>query len=389
MTQSVTPTGTTTSPRRRYWSLAVALVAVALVAALVWREDIVEAVTPEPRAEAGQVFQVYTTQVPGDAEIVTLPTAQLGIHLGEPVQQLPADAAGASEDAGPLLAPEGGAYLPVVIGTESMVPSAWMPGAEQVLPEVVIESGGQRFDLSSQVARVLPARSTGLLVPILPVLGVYLAVDGPGSDATVTVTFDGESQTLRADGTLEAGRFETIDPSVEPRSSGCERGEQPLDGLVTYIPEDSGVFFYGSPYDRGLGNCFLNGIDTEPWVAGLGWAPEGSRWLTMGLRLDIADDQLVDADDRSVQWEIVDDESGEVRARTGGEDATVFATATAQDWGMQADPWSSEWVIVVPIPEDAERPHAELQYDLPVQRPDSGEPGSVTATWQVEVPVGP
>ncbi|MFC7405320.1 hypothetical protein [Georgenia alba] len=322
----------------------------------------------EELADAGDVVAVPANLVTGEPTELLLPLAGLRVVVGDPVTVAPDHwiGDGDAEDRPPP-PPRGGSYLPVSIETfmPQTLHATLLPGADQVEPGLVVEAAGTRFDLTDELERSFGADGT----LVLEERGFYLAVDDEPDGAAITVSFDGESQTLRPDGTLEDGRFAVLGEPAPARQHDC--------GPPT-LPD--GVHVDPSLPPDGRYTCRVSTPATLPWVGGLGWAPEGSTWLVLSLVLEPA-------------WRLRGPGGVELHPQIGAEDeppptVTVGGTEATNVHRLNDaagthtirhvdDPWRAVHLVR----EDAPMPELSVTYPTPFADPSLDVP----ATWTLDL----
>jgi hypothetical protein len=146
--------------------------------------------------------------------------------------------------------------------TEDAVPVDRTPDATFEDPVFAVEAGGEAWELEA-----LSGWADG--VGVRPgARRQYVAVPDDAEEVTVTMTYDGVTQTVdAATGDVSVGEAAPLyDPPFPAPGGPC--GDQ--------------LWSTGARALAGAGNtCFVLGSATRPYVAGLGWATEGSRWLVV------------------------------------------------------------------------------------------------------------
>lgn len=235
--------------------LLIVLVPLLLVAALVgggvWlsqRED------PEAVAAGTLVQQRVDGLLVGRSTDVRVPWGRLQVTITEPLDSV--------ETAGRTLR---GSFLGIQVelrDTEDAVPVDRTPDATFEDPVFAVEADGETWELEA-----LSGWVDG--VDVRPgARRQYVAVPGDAEEVTVTMTYDGVTQTIdAATADVSVGEAAPLYDAPFPAPGGpC--GDQ--------------LWSTGAAALDGAGStCFVLGSATRPYVAGLGWAPQGSRWLVV------------------------------------------------------------------------------------------------------------
>lgn len=240
------------------WKRTVLLGAVLLplVAGLVWfvQSD------HRPRAEAGQLVERSDDEIDGRTASVAVPWGRLSLTVGAPVRELPAGDLGPAE----LRPPRGGSFVAISgdVAMDKLIPLPRTMAAEVLAPEIVLLADGRRYRVDGIVmvaapVNLSPGRRTG-----------YLAVKGTPNDLRLEVGYDGQRRIVDLDGGPgEPGRFAALDRvSSSYRERDCGRAIWP-------------ARFSAGRYARM--KCRITWAQRMPYVAGLGWAPEGKAWLVV------------------------------------------------------------------------------------------------------------
>ncbi len=137
----------------------------------------------------GDTVQGPTT-VDGTAYEFRVPSGGITVTIGEPVDSV--DSASGDEAS----APDGGALLPVSWALDRQRPLP-VTGFDQEA-KIAIETDGETVDV--------------VTIPDTPVSSdaVYVAVPGDGTDVTASVTYDGVTQVIGADGERDGGIAEAL-----------------------------------------------------------------------------------------------------------------------------------------------------------------------------------
>ncbi|MFC7405322.1 hypothetical protein [Georgenia alba] len=350
----------TGTSRGRTTTVVVLVVLVPLVAALAWWQPWVE------RAEPGQVFDVASgsaevSEALGDRVELVLPSgATVDAEVGRRQERLP-------EHAGDEAPPRGGSFLPISVG----------------LPLEPHLTTGQ-LDVPDGGTPSLEVRVTAGDVPVpVPRDGqlYYVAVAGASGGASVTVTFDGESQTAIWDGagrvSVDAGRFAEVTPDVELEAweddLDHDCGEPELDGTYHRV-EDGGPAVLA---------CRLAEVYRTPWVNRLGWAPDGQVWAVGHVDFHALSAQLerrngARTEAVTLDWDAVEGtDTPPPEVRVAGADAAAFAT---RDDELNADS-DLPWRFVAAVDAAQPLPEAEITYGFPIMGAGGDRDGYLRATW--------
>ncbi|HEY1134502.1 MAG TPA: hypothetical protein VGE77_07980 [Nocardioides sp.] len=275
--------------RRR--TTAVAALVLLLVAGLVLAVVLVQR-DDRPTARVGHVVAA-TFDLPGadgvperaGAASLTLPGGDLEVVVGARSEVIDADAEQQS-----VPPPDGGAYLPVAWRwTSSTVrwDLAGLPGEPASVvadraPDVTLTlvQDGVRYPLQAPAPLSVNGGDDDRWFPV--------AVGG-SEDVALVVAFDGEEQVLDVTGSgIRAG-----DPGRFAAYEGYEREpDRARDDVATLIPADLGAGLAttfdgeGTPASPGDGTLVVQTVSPEPYVTGLGWAPDGETWLVLPLAVD-------------------------------------------------------------------------------------------------------
>ncbi|MCW2793074.1 MAG: hypothetical protein JWO76_2172 [Nocardioides sp.] len=297
--------------------------------------------TPSPaQAQAGLVSEAAAA-VSGTAAAVVVPTGELTVHVGTPVDSVPADQTARLE---PVRAPEGGSVLPIGMSfDQGAAPLGGVLAFPAVATQVSVRACGRDYSVGD--AYVVGADG-GSISP-LGAPGYFVTLPcAPRSDVVVVVSYDGVDQTVDArTGDVAPGRAGTIGalgtdfaPSVD-----CPTDDWNLDagGL-----EEAHV------------DCAVSAVYRTPYLPGKGWADEGQQWVVA----DVAEIRLLDASVAGGDGATTD------LAVTALEDAsTLDGVDATQALVQQPDPRTyvagGTWVFAVP--KDSSAPVAvDLVYRL-------------------------
>ena len=190
----------------------------------------------------------------GRSTDVRVPWGRLQVTVTEPLDSV-------ETDTGTLR----GSFVGIQVelrDTEDSVPVDRAPGASLEDPVFGLEADGETWEL--------PALS-GWVDGIEVAPGArreYVALPADAEKVTVTMTYDGVTQTIdAATADVSVGDAAPLYDAPSP-SPGGPCGDQ------LWSPGAAALDGAGSA-------CFVLGSATHPYVAGLGWAPEGSRWLVV------------------------------------------------------------------------------------------------------------
>lgn len=357
----------------------VLVVALVIVAALVGIGPFAPAPTP---ARVGQVVDTGAwnpDEVPDDiaeAEI-GLPPGDLVLRVGKPRTELPTLAG--SEQAG-VAKPDGGTFVPV----------SWRWSAPSIRPDV----NPNLNESPSIVAAPPPQPTLGIEVDdeVLP-----LSVDVPASplvdpDSTwFYVAVDGDEQT-----------FVVGYDSVEVRVTGSEDGlevDGAPQGYEDYQRDRSGdnpaIAEFAPVLDpvatlQGSEPALQMSVRSgsrEPYVGGLGWAPEGTTWVALTFDLSPAD--LVRRGEEvwrleTSEWIAFDEV-----------DLTLTAGGVALDVARRPLPslgghLGGPTLAVVQVPQGLEELDLTATATMParsVEPEGAPDPGEISLSWSGQVPI--
>lgn len=193
-----------------------------------------------------------TVDLSGSEVEVVLPSGQLTITVTEPRDVVPAADA---DDRSEHEAPEGQAYVGLGWAQSGVAP-AFGPILHGSVPRpasVVVRAGGETVD----VLEIDTQEGSGG--------GAWVLVPEGLSGAVAEITYDGLTQTVDlADATLDAGGAAGL-YDIQLLPTACsDAGES--GPVLTYSID-----------------CTTSAATATPYVAGRGWAPEGSTWLVLDL----------------------------------------------------------------------------------------------------------
>lgn len=312
--------------------LLIVLVPVLLVAALAgggfWLSQ-----REEPATEAGTlVEQPVDGVLVGRSTDVRVPWGRLQVTITEPVDSV-------EGDAGMLR----GSFIGVQVelrDTEDAVPVDRTPDASFEDPVFGIEADGEAWEL--------PALS-GWVDGVEVEPGArrqYVAVPDDAEEVIVTMDYDGVTQTIDA-ATADVGIGEAAPLYDAPfPAPGGPCGDQLWSTGATAIDGE------GS-------SCFVLGSATRPYVAGLGWAPEGSRWLVV----TVVPGMPTGFETRRGTVEVEPSDVATSYVLGFAEPVEVWAANDLLTDPTQADPRDPQ-VVVFEVPEDREPGQLDIRSRL-------------------------
>ncbi|HEY1134504.1 MAG TPA: hypothetical protein VGE77_07990 [Nocardioides sp.] len=365
-------------PRRQVVLVAAgtALVALLVVAFLVL-DPFVDGPTP---ARVGQVVTTgawNSDDAPReDAEVtVALPPGDVVLRVGEPRDALP-DVAGLEQ--GGVPAPDGGAFVPV----------RWEWGARSVRTDV-----GAQPDAPPGVGLdAAPAPELGLLVDGEV---VALPIGTPGRGGLETWSF------VATDGEAEQTwvvRYDGVEVRITGSSAGLEVGDAgSTAGYEDYVRDRSGeqpttvlpVATTPASEPRGSSDApltmIVGGATREPYVTGLGWAPDGTTWVVLTLRIEgafetQAGDVVYGLDD--LRWRTFDEVT-----LTVGADGEELPAPTRSPYHLY-EVYAPFVLAVVEVPTGVTTVTLDARATMPVRyaEPESAAaPDALELRWSGEV----
>ncbi|KQY56567.1 hypothetical protein [Nocardioides sp. Root140] len=345
----------------KVWLAVCLVVLVAIVGTIWWTNRDTRA-----RAEVGQVLPMAPDDVTPDSVPLALPWAIARLRLGDPVDDLPATKLASTPDVRP---PEGGSFVPVVVELRAegvrAVPTTKV-GATFPVPELTLVADGAEYPLTGFGDGLQPR--DGL---VLGPRTVYVAVDGTPEELSLRVAVDGETQTVGADGDLEAGRFAPLYDAAAP---GKEfRGDC---GPAMWAP--------GFSSEGDEPTCRLLVPLRVPYAAGLGWAPEGKEWFVAGVAWRRP--ARVGFQAPAGRLVYTADSLGRATLRIDGQEpaATYFLNETAG--GAAIHDVDDPLVAVLAVPEGGDEEHVvDVAGRWPVSVLGEGSPDELTArlSWKI------
>lgn len=266
------------SSRRSRWSLlatvavvtaAVLGLALAIVVGSHLREDL-------PRAEPGDILvPPVAADISSRAGTVSLPWQPMSLTVGEPTDELPE----ALSDRALVAPPEDGSLVPVDF-QPAKVKGGPPPFVSQGTPwqakaEVVLTADGKEYPLDGPDGLGVSA-----VAPQAPInVSRWVAVEGRPTDVAVTVTVDGQQQTVDTDGDVERGKA----AQLRSLPSALELAQEQPNSCGT--PEQRGSSTARIAHSD-LPECELAGSLRMPFVDGLGWAAKGKEYLVVQVTTD-------------------------------------------------------------------------------------------------------
>lgn len=248
--------------------------------------------------DAGDTLAARTPSVvEGTDTFVQLPGGRLDLTIGAPVDHLDAGDLGEGEDAE---APDGGGFVGLSWQYDggAGVPT-WHKAVlvgDDVAPEITLLAGGERYPLGSSEAGAPEA--------------MFVAVED--ADAiSVEVAFDGVAQTVTAAGDRDPGAAEPLYGAAGTRPTLNDCAEQEFDSGATVELTCSAE------------------VTTLPYVADLGWAPDGRTWALVRLETSVSS---VRAAGTTYDVTSTDDAS-----TLDGANAALTLTGTVTDPGTGSD----------------------------------------------------
>lgn len=252
-------TTTTGSARRRATpTILFGVVVVLICGASIWffgRDD-------RPRAEAGQLVDPESgVVVTGRSTTVAIPWGRLVITAGQPVEELPTKSLMPPD----LRAPRGGSFVGLTVNADAkqLLPLPRTLTGDVLAPGLVLVADGRRYPVEGLVQ---VAKSRGNLAP--GERSGFVAVKGTPTDLKLEVEYDGRRQTVDLNGGPgEPGRFAELDRVT-----------------MRYAERDCGRATWPARFGNALETvprCRITWAQRMPYVAGLGWAPDGKTWLVV------------------------------------------------------------------------------------------------------------
>lgn len=288
----------------------------------------------------------------GRSTDVRVPWGRLQVTLTEPVDSV--------EDDGRTLE---GRFLGIQVelrDTEDAVPVDRLPDASLVDPEFTLVADNESWELPALAgwadgAQVDPGARRQ-----------YVAVPEDAEEVTLEMTYDGVTQTVdAATADVTTGDAAPLYDAPFP-APGAPCGDQ--------------LWSTGASAVEGAASgCFVRSAATRPYVAGLGWAPSGSRWLVV---------TVVPGAPR-----VFEGRRGTYEARPSAIETTyalgfrepvrVFAANDLLPDGTDPDPLDPQ-VVVFEVPEDRETGQLDIRTRLEGRLQDGagrgarGRPGART-----------
>jgi hypothetical protein len=258
--------------RRQGVTVVAVCVAAALVVGLVWwfaRDD-------RPRAEAGEeVAAADGTGVSGFTSDLRLPSGAYEVTVGEAREELPDGCC--ADDPAATRAPEDGSFVGVEVSSDDDVrlgdPVA-VPGAELPAPTftLLVDTGDGGAPKEYPVASINDGWSTRSPLDIDLRTYVALGQVPDVDDLAVRVDYDGVAQVITPDrAAVDSGDAAAlyVPDRAAPTPQSCGSVVPPAG---TYVAQ---------PRPR----CTYTTRDV-PYVAGLGWAENGTEWRVVSTGVD-------------------------------------------------------------------------------------------------------
>lgn len=326
------------------------------------------------------------------AASVALPGGDLEVAVAARTDVL--DAAAEQQAVPP---PEGGAYLPVAwrwTTTSDRWDLAALPGAP---PSVVAEPAPEVTLTLVQDGIRYPLRAPAPLLPSSEEDRWFPVAVAASDDVSLVVGFDGEEQVVQvgADGPVngDPGRLAAYD-GYERAPDRSERSDE----VAAMVPPDLGgglATTYagdGTPDSPGDGVLVVRTVSAEPYVTGLGWAPEGETWLVLPLAVDFfgAVRSPVGLAGVPNDWNLYA-ASPDVRVGVDGATPTPVVVLTPPVGNVLSP--GTAGVAVALVPEDTAGVTLQASAEIVELRPYDGLgradfPDPVTVTWEAGLPVG-
>lgn len=244
------------------WGVVV-LVAALLVLGLSWHAID----RPHKGVAAGFVQNTGVTIPTAHHATLLLPWGQLSLATSTPRTRLP-HAVAEGDVGGDIRPPSGGRFVGV----------RWNPGGDKDQVSVVplslspargantlvsLVTGGHSYPLAPELRHSYCPPTSVCLGPYSD-NAAWLAVDGAATDVSISVTFDGVTQTVdMSNGKVDRGRAQGLSASSTRR---------PACGTPTW---QRGF--------RGDKARCAAAVTRSPWVSGLGWASAGHEWVVAAV----------------------------------------------------------------------------------------------------------
>lgn len=325
--------------------------------------------------EDGETVELTTSMHSGTTHEVRLPTASVGIRVGEPVDDVDTDAVDlpvspedrASLPDGPVRPGDDGALLPVTWEVQRGDPvetssdeDTLKPADEDRTPMTIrVVAGDQEIELVDRhVHSAVTDSRKSLLVPV--------DEEVTASEITVEVTYDGLTQVLEPEtGDVDAGAAAPLYEGRAPTfDTDCPEGNCRLEP-----PADS-----PRRPSRDHAEVTPEELTLSPYDAKLGWAAEGTVWAAATFQVQDTASFL--------------DEEGDLRGP--GRSPTVTARLDGIDTERLTTTGGSlltEHRATFPVEVDA-TPH-ELVIEQKRTLEGSESPRTVTLCEELEVDPGP
>lgn len=260
------------APTRR-WTPAwiVAAVALLLVLLVAVGTQVLAAGSPAPEARSGQTIE-QGGDYDGSSVDVELPFATMGLTIGEPRATLLDD-----PDGTVLRPPPDGSFVPLTWGFDDdasrlrPIPVAG-PGVDIADVELAVVVDGERYPVRVDGARTIGIAPRGGAL-LLGDSTVQVAVPGDPEVFDVVVTYDGQEQVV----TYGRGEAVVTDEGAFAPYRDLPQTEREVK-VPAQLPDGFRVRSGG-----GRGGLTVHWVARLPYIAGLGWAPDGRAWFVVTL----------------------------------------------------------------------------------------------------------
>lgn len=311
-----------------------------------------------PTTEAGTLAAPPVDGVlVGRSTDVRVPWGRLQVTLTEPVDTV--------EDEGRTLE---GRFLGIQVelrDTEDVVPVDRLPDASLVDPEFTLVADEESWELPA-----LAGWADGEQVDP-GARRQYVAVPADAEEVTLEMTYDGVTQTVdAATADVTTGDAAPLYDAPFP-APGAPCGDQ--------------LWSTGASAVEGAASgCFVRSSATRPYVAGLGWAPEGSRWLVV----TVVPGAPTAFEGRRGTYEATAPGRTWTTYALGFEEPTrVFAANDLLPDGTQPDPLDPQ-VVVFEVPEDRQTGQLDIRTRLEGKLQDGAGRGTKGRTARALVVQG-
>ncbi len=327
--------------------LLIVLVPVLLIAALagggIWLSQ-----QEEPETEPGTlVEQAADGLLVGRSTDVRVPWGRLQVTITDPLDSV-------DTDAGTVRGPLVGVQVELR-ATDDTVPVDRIPDASLEDPVFAVTADGEDWEL--------PAL-TGWVDGVAISPGArrqYVAVPRGAEDVEVTVTYDGVTQ--------------TIDAATADVSTGAAAPLYDASFARPGAPCGDQLWSTGAAAVEGVGSaCFVRSSVTHPYVAGLGWAPEGSQWLV--VTVIPGSPQAFETEQGTYEAQAPDVETSYGLGFT--EPVEVYAANDVLPDGVEPDAFDPQ-VVVFEVPVDRETGQMDIRTRLTGTLEGRGKPRTAEA----------